>query len=76
MKNTKRQRKRQNSYRSVRKKRVKKRIQQQGHCRRKQHQRKFKQCSQLKGQAKTSEPLLLFQQIMTGLGSVLSRRIE
>ncbi|MDR0705345.1 MAG: hypothetical protein LBF88_10205 [Planctomycetaceae bacterium] len=67
MENTKRRRKRQNSHRSVRKKR----IQQQNPCCRKQRQRKFKQCPQLKGQVKTSAPLLLFQQIMTGLGSVL-----
>jgi hypothetical protein len=70
MKNTKCRRKRPNSHRSVHKKR----IQQQGSCCRQQRQRKFQQCPQLKEQAKTSDPLLLFQQIMVGLGSVLSRR--
>ncbi|MDR2438322.1 MAG: hypothetical protein LBE12_02975 [Planctomycetaceae bacterium] len=69
--NTKRQRKSQSKSpnRSIHKKRVKKHIKQQSHCRSKQrrpakHQR----------QPKPSDPFLLFQQIMTGLGIVLTHR--
>jgi hypothetical protein len=51
------------SNRPVPKKRVKKLIQQPSHGRRQQ-----------KHQAATPDPLLLFQQIITGLGSVLSHR--